>query len=329
MQNEILLGLKQQLKPIADLIEDKNDVLYFDYPLHLNVGDLLIYLGTEAYFQAYDIHIRLRRCVQTFDLNEVKKYVNPNTTILCHGGGNFGDLYPNLQQMREDLAGEFPQNRLIVLPQTAFFSSEAAKAKSQAVFAQHKNCYLFARDERTLKLMQDFSPNVYLSPDMAHQLYGGYPISEEQAQQKREHQLYFLRKDIEASSIEKNLSVTLPAGTAIKDWGDILTAKDHKIELWISRIARLINQFKLNFAKNQINDFWYRYAQEVVMRSYQEFSSYDEIITSRLHGHIFSCLLGIPNQVLDNSYGKNSGYFKQWTKEIDYTKLYENGSSSC
>ena len=38
--NSILLSLKQHLKKVSDVIIDKNDVLYFDYPLHLNVGDL-------------------------------------------------------------------------------------------------------------------------------------------------------------------------------------------------------------------------------------------------------------------------------------------------
>ena len=77
--NSILLSLKQHLKKVSDVIIDKNDVLYFDYPLHLNVGDLLIYAGTEAFFKHENIHIRLRRCLPAFDINEVKKYINKNT----------------------------------------------------------------------------------------------------------------------------------------------------------------------------------------------------------------------------------------------------------
>ena len=102
--NEILLARKAELKQIAELIIDKQDVVYFDYPLHLNVGDLLIYAGTEQFFKDYDIRIRLRRSLQAFDIDEAKKYITPNTTILCHGGGNFGDLYPSIQKMREDIA---------------------------------------------------------------------------------------------------------------------------------------------------------------------------------------------------------------------------------
>ena len=80
--NEILLARKAELKQIAELIIDKQDVVYFDYPLHLNVGDLLIYAGTEQFFKDYDICIRLRRSLQAFDIDEAKKYITPNTTIL-------------------------------------------------------------------------------------------------------------------------------------------------------------------------------------------------------------------------------------------------------
>ena len=83
--NETLLALKQQLQKIETLILDKNDVLYFDYPLHLNVGDLLIYAGTEQFFKDYNLNIRLRRSLQGFDVKEAKKFVTPNSTILCHG----------------------------------------------------------------------------------------------------------------------------------------------------------------------------------------------------------------------------------------------------
>ncbi|HBV9488594.1 TPA: polysaccharide pyruvyl transferase, partial [Klebsiella pneumoniae] len=59
-------------------------------------------------------------------------------------------------------------------------------------------------------------------------------------------------------------------------------------------------------------------------RSSELFSSYDEIITSRMHGHILSCLVDTPNKILDNSYGKNSGYYSQWTSGIDSAVLLKN-----
>ncbi|AAU37514.1 unknown [[Mannheimia] succiniciproducens MBEL55E] len=324
--NQTLLSLKQELKKILTLIEDKNDVLYFDYPMHLNVGDLLIYAGTERFFKDYGINIRLRRSLQAFEINEVRRYVNKNTTILCHGGGNFGDLYPLIQKLREDLVINFPENRIIVLPQTAHFSSQEALEKSAAVFSKHKNCYLFARDTATEKLMRAFSANVQLCPDMAHQLYGTLPFRTKEQQKSAENPqniLYFLRKDIEASHIEKAVQSRLSAAAVVKDWEDILLPKDMRFEKFCSKLGKLANILNLGFMKDLLNHIWYKYSLNVIERSRKEFSKYDLVVTSRLHGHIFSCLLGIPNRVCDNSYGKNSGYYNQWTKNVDYAEKYE------
>lgn len=323
IMNDVLLSLKQDLKKISDFIIDKNDVLYFDYPLHLNVGDLLIYAGTEAFFKEYGINIRLRRCFQTFDIDEVKKYVNKNTTILCHGGGNFGDLYPLLQQLRESLVKTFPDNRIIVLPQTAFFTDSQEMKKASSIFSQHKDCYLFARDTATQEIMYHFSDKVFLSPDMAHQLYGSLPFKHAKLNTS-DNKLYFLRKDIEASHFEKEIQSKLPASATIKDWEDILTKTDLRIEKIFSKLAKLANKLYFSWLKDCINTQWYRYTLKVIARAQKEFLSYDQIVTTRLHGHIFSCLLGVPNQVCDNSYGKNMGYYNQWTKLIDYARPYEN-----
>ena len=159
--NQQLIDLKNKLAPIADLIKDKNDVFYLDYPLHLNVGDLLIYHGTEQFFTDHHIHVALKRSEFDMDIEELKQKITPNTTILLHGGGNFGDLYPQHQNLRETIIRTFPNNRVIVLPQTLFYKSQETLEKSAALFMQHQDCHLLARDERTANAFKQFSPNVH------------------------------------------------------------------------------------------------------------------------------------------------------------------------
>ena len=319
--DKILISLKQELGKIVELI-NKEDAFYFDYPMHLNVGDLLIYAGTEAFFKEYNINIRLRRCLQTFDINEVKKNITKNTTIICHGGGNLGDLYPLLQKLREELVINFPNNRIILLPQTGYFSNQDEMKKSAAIFSAHKDCHLFARDLPTLELLKNFSDKVILCPDMAHQLYGEFPLKNK-VESLEKNKLYFLRKDIEASQLEKNIESTLPTSAVVKDWDDIVTSNDIMYARIYSKLARISNISHLSIFKDKINDLWYKHTLNIIERARNEFMKYDLVVTSRLHGHIFSCLLGIPNQVCDNSYGKNLGYYNQWTKDIDYAEKYQ------
>ena len=39
------------------------------------------------------------------------------------------------------------------------------------------------------------------------------------------------------------------------------------------------------------------------------------VITERLHGHILCLLGGIPNVLIDNSYGKNAAFYSAWTHD--------------
>lgn len=319
MNNKLTL-LKSQLSQICELIDDKNDVMYFDYPLHTNVGDLLIYLGTEQFFKDYDINVRLRRCIPTFDINEVKQLITPKTTLLCHGGGNFGDLYPDQQKLREDLVVHFPKNRIIVLPQTAFFSKAENLKASSDIFQTHPQCYLFARDDMTKGIMSAFSNNVFLSPDMAHQLYGSLPTKTQEP--NKNNTLYFLRKDIEASDIERNVQATLSAQDIVRDWEDVINFQD-RVVLKLSNVLSVIGKkYQSKWIKDIVNTIWFNHSNRIINRMIKLFSSYDKVVSSRLHGHIFSCLLELPNEVCNNSYGKNFGYYEKWTYDVYFAKKY-------
>ncbi|MDI5788788.1 hypothetical protein PO124_11350 [Bacillus licheniformis] len=40
------------------------------------------------------------------------------------GGGNFGDLYPHFQQFRERVVEHYPDNRIVILPQSIYYEHE-------------------------------------------------------------------------------------------------------------------------------------------------------------------------------------------------------------
>lgn len=85
-----MYSLKSKLIKILDFIEDKNDVIFVDFPLYHNIGDLLIMAGTMKFFKNNSIRVKLH--LSAHNLN-IDKAITKNTTIICQGGGNFGDLY--------------------------------------------------------------------------------------------------------------------------------------------------------------------------------------------------------------------------------------------
>ncbi|UNA30835.1 polysaccharide pyruvyl transferase family protein [Klebsiella variicola subsp. variicola] len=310
--------MKNKLTEILPFIKDKNEVIFLDYPVYLNVGDLLIYHGTENFFKENNINIKLRRSNARYSVKEIKKYINPNTVILMQGGGNFGDLYPEFQKFRQDVVSSFPDTRIIILPQTAFFENEHELNKSVKSFGAHKDLIIFSRDTRSLSIFKKFTSQTFLMPDMAHSLWGTLPKS-----QKSKGTLYLIRNDKEINQVQRRLLEHKNGDDKYVDWEDILTSKDLLMRKLCRKLDGIGGVTNLSVLKNISNVIWYNYTYKMVQRYALYFTSHEKVVTSRMHGHIFSCLLSLPNDVIDNAYGKNSGYFKEWTYDIDGTKLLE------
>lgn len=50
-----MIALKKKLDVIEKVVPSGSRVIYLDIPLHLNVGDLLIYKGTEQFLEKRNI----------------------------------------------------------------------------------------------------------------------------------------------------------------------------------------------------------------------------------------------------------------------------------
>lgn len=315
LPNKQMLELKANLSSIVEHIKDKDNVIFIDYPLYHNVGDLLIFQGTQKFFKDNGIKVKMYRSALDYNVDELKKYIDSKTTLICQGGGNFGDLYDAHQNVRLSLVTHFKNNRIIILPQTAHFSNENKLNLNVEIFKQHTDVILFARDKNTFELFQRFTDKVHLMPDMAHQLYGVLPVTTE----KKNNTLYFLRVDKEKNDLQQAFMRNNEIQSI--DWEDFVTPKEFRYEHILSKVSRLANKVNSTFLKNIVYQLWNNHSLRVVNRSALYFSQYDFIITSRMHGHILSCLVNRSNKVIDNSYGKNSGYFNEWTKKTQLGSL--------
>jgi len=296
--------LKDRLRDILKVIPPGSDVYYLDYPVHSNGGDLLIMQGTEAFFRDYGIRVRAR--YSAIDFPEGLD-IPADAIIALHGGGNFGDLYHAHQALRERVVRTYRRNRVVVLPQTIYFRDEAAYDRAAAIFSGHPDAHLFVRDTGVYEeAVRKFDCSVCLSPDMAHQLW---PIQPRGTQ--RGDLLHFLRTDVEAGEAQ---AADAGAGTAHKDWKTLFTPLELKAIV-------LLQKLMASIGGESIRPAWYRYASYLTGKAVREFSAYETIRTSRLHGHILACLLDKPNVLLDNSYGKNSAYYHTWTFAVPSARL--------
>ena len=120
-------------------------------------------------------------------LDRAATRVTSQTILVMHGGGNFGDLYPVHQCFREQIVWRFPDNRIVVLPQSVYFPSSTELERSARLFSQHRDLILCVRDRESFAQVHGrFTQRTLLVPDMAHQLWGDNESLRDQAGVQRD-----------------------------------------------------------------------------------------------------------------------------------------------
>ncbi|MBY7662003.1 polysaccharide pyruvyl transferase family protein [Vibrio atlanticus] len=303
--------LSKSLDGIVGLIKNKSNVVYLEYPIYLNIGDLLIYHGAEELLKQHGIKPKHRISLEEFSLEKLVNVIDPETTILFQGGGNFGDLYQGKQRMRESVVSHFINNRIIILPQTIHFQSSKNLVKSAGIFKKHKDVHICCRDEISAQEFSLFSDSIHLFPDTAHRLVNCLKMN---AATKKK--LFFIRQDKEKSTSEKTSKFFSDDKESV-DWKNVLYKRDYVFQVIFSNLSRLNRRVDSKLLNKIIWNCWFKYSKHLINRCSRYFSNYEEICTSRLHGHILTCLVNRKSQVMDNAYGKNSRYCKAWTARLN------------
>lgn len=294
-------------RPLPDYLQElKKDrgegrILLFNTPSHDNVGDHIIAMSELDFLQA-----RLNRDKKVYEVTDVeylwyhksiKKLTDSTDVILISGGGFLGSLWLyNGEVNVRNIIEEYPDNRIIILPQTIYFEDnkrgKAEFEKSRLVYNSHKNLTIIAREEETYKQIRDFlneGDRVKLLPDMA--LF--YKKSKESmAKQREKYALICLRRDKEGlisnemkASIEDSLKIRGLDNKLISMHSGYLSGAEGRMR--------------------QIDD------------KLKEISSATLVITDTLHCMISAALTGTTCIALNNRSHKVGNVYK-WIRELDY-----------
>lgn len=314
----LMTRLAARHQVIADLIGGRN-VQYVDVPMYANVGDLLIMLGTERFFEKQALTVSRRSAYFNFRVERVA----PGEVVLFQGGGNFGDLYEHPQSVRDANIPRLHAHRVIILPQSLHFQSADTLRRTAALYRQHPDLHICVRDPVSFETAQAFTDHVHLLPDMAHQLW---PIARHDSPAVANppglsRTLQFMRTDDEIAELRGTDAPLDPARLTRCDWPHFVGRRDIGYRQ-LCRALRVLHALRLDADLSQRTlKAWRRHVEALVAQAAVLFSAHDQVITDRLHGHIFSCLLSIPNRVLDNAYGKNSRYVSTWTQSSPIVEL--------
>ena len=282
-----------------------SSVVHLDIPCHLNIGDLLIDLGTSEFISENNINCigRYSACEQKF----LKADQFPSgTTLLLHGGGNFGDLYKLHQDFRKKILIKYQKNKIIILPQSVHYENKTNFIEDARIFNNHSQLLICARDEASYNfLAKEISTSkLCLLPDMATCLVDTLQHNNHSNNNK----LIFRRRDKE----KKHNQLTNESDSFF-DWDDLITKNEENNMLQCKKIFK---KSKWRVLHNLATRKHILLRNQLTEKAIEHFLKYDTIDTDRLHGLILAQLLNKKVIMRDNSYGKLNNYFKTWLKDF-------------
>lgn len=263
-----------------------------------NLGDVAItyaqtkYLEENTNFQVIEIPISKSLEGLWF----VKKYIKKGDVVTTVGGGNLGDLYDQIEFIRQLVVSFFPKNKIISFPQTFDFSETAQGKKAlqvaQKVYNNHANFYMIAREQTSFSLMKQHFPKatILLTPDIVLSLNKVEPKSE------RKGVVICMRKDSEKSLSQQQNDFIIE--TANNHFGEVTYYDTH--------IGR--SNLSITERKDELYKIW------------NTFKKAELVITDRLHGMIFCYITNTPCLVFQNNNHKVRETY-DWIKRADYITL--------
>ena len=230
----------------------------------------------------------------------IKNSIKDSDVILLRGGGYFGNLWEDGFTAILQFIEAFPNNRIILFPQSVFFdeSSKGKKLlnKSINIISKRKNIFLFARDFNSYKQFKKLYPenNVYVTPDTV------LSYKPEFANEDRKKEVLLCLRNDKEKKMNRNQN---------KKIFDILEKKG--LDFLEQDTCMDYHFSDINERKDKLYELW------------NKFHSAQIVITDRLHGMIFSTITGTPCIVFDNIDHKVQNAY-EWIKDIEYIRFLDD-----
>ncbi|GAA0540125.1 polysaccharide pyruvyl transferase family protein [Chitinophaga japonensis] len=319
-----IAALKDKIKDtLSPLVE--GDYVLLDVPNHRNIGDNMIWKGELEFLSGLPYKHLYTANMHTCRFNRIPTAA----VILIHGGGNFGDIYPESQQFKLSLIERFPDNKIIIFPQTAYYKEPRRLKREARVINAHKDLHLCLRDHVSYEMISRYvdKEKLLLLPDMAFCL----DLSAHHTVAATGRVLILKRTDHELSDDFNLADLMTDCGekaVEIRDWPSYGNTQAHT--RWITRfdsIERRLSEVMVRLPGLQaLVDPAFGLRSPKNMDKYVQqgigfINRYDKVVTTRLHGFILAALLNKKVRILDNSYGKNINFYNTWLSTFRHVEI--------
>ncbi len=300
---------------LARALGGATTVALVNFPNHGNPGDPAIWLGTRRLLADLGVRIGYACAWWDFDAGSLRHAVG-DAPVLVNGGGNLGDLYAGQQGTRVEVLRTLRDNPVVQLPQSIHFRDPANEAAMAALMAAHPAFTLMVRDHRAEAIARErLGVEPVLSPDHALGLGRLARTAEAEVPILWLARLagdpeYVDHGEPDGDDVRRvNWLVGVPEAEAQWDAvGRGLLAVNRAVQQRWRPGVRGAGALHAVAERTYVPLAW-----RWVRRGLDLLCTGQVVVTNTLHGHVLATLLGIPNVVLDNSYGKVSGIVEAWT----------------
>ena len=283
--SEERLRKEAYLREVNDLRQRKKAIM-LGTAEHCNIGDAAITLAEQMFLQKYfPDYYQVE--ISTYEMSKKEAFLhailNDEDILFINGGGNLGDVYLAEEEMHRQIVETFPNQKIIIFPQTIYFTStengRKELEKSAKVYNRHPDLTLYVRGQESVDFARTHFTNVktVLMPDMVHQLQTDYRFD-------REGILLSLRDDGEGvltnelkAKIKEDMAALTGTVTYRNNMNDVDIGRDIR--------GMVVRKELMCFAKHQV------------------------VVTDRLHGMIFAAITGTPCVVLASFNQKIREYY--------------------
>lgn len=254
----------------------KEKIILIGTSEHGNIGDAAITLGAYEFIRN---HFKDKELVEittyefTNKLPYLRAIINNDDLIFLQGGGNLGNKYIEEENVRRKTIESFPNNKIIILPQTIYFddNGQSELIKTQEIYNRHKNLTIFTRGAISLS-----NANLYFKNAKSYEFLD-----------------CALNLNIDYSFERKGILC------CIRDLDDESGFTENEYQKIFKIVKKLDSAFDFttNTSKNDIPRVE-RFDE--VYKQLTNFAKHKVIITDRLHGLIFALITNTPCIVLSS-----------------------------
>lgn len=275
-----------------------NTVLLAFTPEHGNLGDHAIAQSETAWLRELRIPFLEVTGKQLSYINSKQRLKLMNgRTILIHGGGYLGTIWPESEAMLRAIIQQNPKSEILLLPNTIYYEKNEdgqreLKASIQ-IYNSHKHLKLYAREAPSYETMKRCYHSVAIAPDMVLRMNKcevGIP---------RKGCILCLRTDR-----EKTRSDEIDAGIA-------------------SQVQALFGNNIQNLDMLRPYPIPIPERDRELEKQFDAFRHSELVITDRLHGMIFCAISGTPCIVINSKSPKVLGCY-EWVRELSYIQFCDD-----